>query len=89
MTQPVEDLKIALHESWVRVEFTKVDGTHRSMLCTLNFADIASSHTPKGSGKKENPNIISVFDLDKQDWRSIRSDSIKSWTVERTVTNKE
>lgn len=79
----VEDLKQALNESWVRVEFTKVDGTHRSMLCTRNFVDIPDNHRPSGDGKKTNENVLGVFDLEKQSWRSIKISNIQTWKVER------
>lgn len=79
----MEDLKQALSESWVRVEFTKVDGTHRSMLCTRNFVDIPDSHKPSGEGKKQNDAVLGVFDLEKQSWRSIRLSNIQAWKVEK------
>lgn len=73
-------LKAQLNEGWARVEFTKVDGTHRSMLCTRNFAEIPVDDAPKGVGKKPNDALISVYDLEKLAWRSIRLESIESWT---------
>lgn len=80
----LQDLKQALNETWVRVEFTKVDGSHRSMLCTRNFAEIPADHIPSGAGKKSNDTMLSVFDLEKQGWRSIKIDNIQNWKVEIT-----
>ena len=63
----------------VTVTFTKKDGTERVMNCTLQpevlpLAPIHESNTnspvnfPKV--KKENPNIVSVYDLAALGWRS-------------------
>lgn len=80
-TETVTKLKTALTESAVRVEFTKLDGSHRSMLCTKNIAAIPSTAMPAGSNKKPNDTVISVYDLEKSAWRSIKIDNILSWAV--------
>lgn len=80
-TDTVDQLKVALTESIVRVEFTKLDGSHRSMLCTKNSASIPAASMPNGVGKKPNNTVISVYDLEKSSWRSIKIDNILSWTV--------
>lgn len=77
----LDQLKLALTESTVRVEFTKIDGSHRSMLCTKNSVSIPVSAIPTGTGKKPNDTVISVYDLEKSAWRSIKLDNILSWTV--------
>lgn len=77
----IENLKTALNETWVRVEFTKVDGSNRSMLCTRNFVDVPVSQHPAGK-KKASESVLSVFDLEKQGWRSIKIENIRSWMVE-------
>jgi len=81
MIDNLDDLKLQLTEGQVRVEFTKVDGTHRSMLCIKNFQEIPIESVPVGTtDKKLNENILKVYDLEKQAWRSIRIDNILSWT---------
>ena len=80
-TETVEQLRAALTESKVRVEFTKIDGSHRSMLCTKNATSIPAAAMPTGSNKKANNTVISVYDLEKSAWRSIKIDNILSWTV--------
>ena len=66
----VEKLKTGIYI----VTFTKVDGEQRVMPCTLH-----ETHTPlvesKGT-KKANDNIVNVWCIDKQDWRSFRVDSV-------------
>lgn len=84
MTANIESLKEILKESHVRVEFTKVDGTHRSMVCTKNINKIPASSVPTGTGKKANDTVISVFDLEKTAWRSIKIANIQSWAVEES-----
>jgi len=85
MINDFDKLKSQLNEGWARVEFTKVDGSNRSMLCTRNFAEIPESQVPHGTGKKPNDSVLGVFDLEKQAWRSIRIDNIQSWQPERNL----
>ena len=82
MTPDIESLKEILKESRVRVEFTKIDGTHRSMICTKNINTIPAASIPNGTGKKVNDTVISVFDIEKTAWRSIKVANIQSWSIE-------
>lgn len=66
---------LKMHET--SIVFTKKDGTERKMLCTLLEDKIPSEKMPKNSGKAKNEDSIAVFDLEKQDWRSFRFDSVK------------
>jgi hypothetical protein len=59
------------------VTFTKKDGTERSMLCTLMESGIPNEKAPKNIGKTPSDDAIAVFDVEKQDWRSFRFDSVK------------
>ena len=78
----IDLLKTELNEGVVRVDFTKVDGTYRSMLCTRNFTSIPESQVPHGSKKKPNDSVLKVFDIEKQAWRSIRVENIQQWDPE-------
>lgn len=79
-------LKEVLHgENPVSVKFTKKDGSDRTMLCTLNEQKIPFDKLPKvKEPTEETPTVASVveavrvFDVEKQEWRSFRFDSIKS-----------
>lgn len=71
-------LKFLLRQENVTVEFKKSDGSIRSMLCTLNESKIPVEKSPKNSGRRQNDEILAVFDVEKQDWRSFRWDSIVS-----------
>lgn len=76
-----ESLRLMLHEGEVSVEFTKVDGTKREMLCTLSSAKIPEGQLPtqedtEKSARKTSDEALRVFDLQKNAWRSFRYDSI-------------
>jgi hypothetical protein len=47
------------------------------MVCTLAESKIPSEKAPKNSGKAQSEQSVAVFDLEKQDWRSFRFDSVK------------
>ena len=79
-----DQLSALLHTGECVIEFTKVDGTVRSMPCTLNEAllppptvHITNTDNPidfpaPKREKKLNPDIMSVWCLDKKEWRSFR-----------------
>ena len=76
---------LRMHET--TITFTKKDGTERKMLCTLLKDKIPSEKAPKDAGKAKPEDAIAVFDLEKEDWRSFRWDSVKK--VEFTLGNDE
>ena len=68
-----------LHEGETTVTFTKVDGSERVMRCTLNEAMLPPAEpTESTAERKVNPNVVAVWDLDKEGWRSFKVDSVKS-----------
>lgn len=72
-----------LHNDEITVEFTKKDGTVRKMLCTLQQDKLPKVEIKEGEEKRKktpNPDIISVWDLEKKAWRSFRVDSVKAFT---------
>lgn len=76
-----KDVLISLLKSEiVEVKFNKVDGTERIMKCTLREDSVIPyEKTSKGHEKKVNENIISVWDLENDGWRSFRFDSVISF----------
>lgn len=85
-----------LHNTQCMVEFTKVNGEERLMLCTLR-QDYISQHVPEETKevtegeevkeKKPRPDhIIPVFDMEKNAFRSIRKESITSFKYLDTYT---
>lgn len=64
----------------VTVTFTKKDGTERVMNCTTSPDLVPPIPIVEGVEKKEkkvNEEVMPVYDIDAQGWRSFRWDSIK------------
>lgn len=62
------------------VTFTKVsDGTSRTMPCTMNESLIPANMLSRDSNRTKNENIVTVYALDKNEWRSFRRDSVTSY----------
>lgn len=77
-------LKEALHKSIVQVIFVKKDGTERKMLCTLK-SDLLPAQTDIEEAvqkKTPNPDVLAVWDVEAQGWRSFRYDSIIGFSEE-------
>jgi hypothetical protein len=72
------ELLTYLREGPVEIVFTKVNGDTRAMQCTLSDDYIPSSKKPKGTGTPWSNEAVRVFDIEKEDWRSFRYDSIVS-----------
>lgn len=69
-------LRSHLHFGPVTVTFKKKDGTLREMNCTLK-PDLVKEYEKKTERTKTvNEETCPVFDIDKQEWRSFRYDSI-------------
>jgi hypothetical protein len=56
--------------------FQKKDGTIREMTCTLSESKLPKQEQGKES-KKSNDLSMPVFDIEKNEWRAFRFDSIK------------
>ena len=73
------DLKEYLQNGVVTVVFTKVDGTERTMRCTLSEKAIPLAKLPTTTIEESSStsgSAVRVFDTDKQEWRSFRWDSV-------------
>lgn len=64
------------------VTFTKKDGTERTMKCTLKEDLMLPYEKKTEKTKEENKEILAVYDLEKESWRSFRLDSIKQFAFE-------
>ena len=69
-------LRTLLHEGIVGITFIKKDGSERLMQCTLAESKIPSEFAPKGSEKAKSDEVLPVFDVENDGWRSFRWDSI-------------
>jgi WYL_2, Sm-like SH3 beta-barrel fold len=79
-------LKGHLNSGPVTVTFTKKDGNERIMKCTTNPTLIMFKNTTNYENKTErkgNEEVMPVYDLEAEHWKSFRWDSIKhvSFTI--------
>lgn len=71
-----------IHKDIVTVTFTKQNGATRVMQCTLNPDFIPQTPVdPDAPPKtkrvvKDNPEILRVYDIEENGWRSFRWDSV-------------
>ncbi|NDG31831.1 DUF2693 domain-containing protein [bacterium] len=72
-------LKSLLKSDIVNLTFRKNDGTMREMRCTLRdeYLIESKSTTEPKKPRKVSEDSIAVIDLDKNEWRSFRYDSVK------------
>jgi hypothetical protein len=72
-----EALRHFLTTTAVDVYFKKTNGEDRKMSSTLVPEYIkANKDGEKTHGRKTNPEVAVVWDLERQDWRSFRYDSV-------------
>ena len=77
-------LKGMLHVGPATVTFTKKDGTERVMKCTLEASQLPVVELKEDTKpRKESTTSMRVFDLEKQEWRSVTIKSVKR--VELTI----
>ena len=74
------DLKQTLQNGVATVTFTKKDGSLREMKCTLNSEYLPPQLLQESdvSDRKENEDVLAVWDIESNGWRSFRMDSIVS-----------
>lgn len=82
-----ETLKNLLKTNVMVVTFNKVNGEKRIMNCTLR-EDVLPEVT-SDSTRKKSDNVLSVWDVDRSDWRSFRYDSVTSFQIGEDVSGKE
>lgn len=72
-----QEVRKALHNGIVFVKFIKSDNTEREMNCTLREYHIPEEKQVKGVKRNQPADSIAVFDVEKNDWRSFRWDSVR------------
>jgi hypothetical protein len=80
----IHQMKLALLRNTCEVTFTKVDGTERTMRCTLMtelMPQLAAGQPAEANPRKQSEITLPVWDLDKADWRAFRVDSVKTFVV--------
>lgn len=72
-----DQLNEALSKGQATVTFTKKDGSTRTMKCTAQDGVI-----PATTSTRDVAGVKTVYDLDLNEWRSFRWDSVKSAEVD-------
>jgi hypothetical protein len=67
-----------LQKKAMRITFTKVNGEERVMDCSLQEHMLPETNE---SNRKQNEEVLPVFDINKGEWRSFRMDSITNIEV--------
>ena len=82
ITSAIDFLNKIKVEKMVIIKFVKKDKTDRTMHCTLDFSKIPKEKHPKGVDLAKilklinQSHILRVYDLEKQDWRSVPFDRV-------------
>tara|TARA_R100000008_G_scaffold70364_1_gene47954 strand:- start:529 stop:789 length:261 start_codon:yes stop_codon:yes gene_type:complete len=74
-----ESMVESLHTGVCQVTFEKVDGTKRVMNCTLNQSYLPQTLNESETKRETNPNVVAVWDIDANAWRSFRIDSVEDF----------
>jgi hypothetical protein len=82
MNNQLMTLEEALVSHRVRVDFIKINGESRTMLCTKAAKHIPPDHLPKNHNSKVDPTLLKVYDLEKNGWRSMKIANIQSWMLD-------
>lgn len=90
-TMTYQEIIDTLREGVVNLSFTKVkDGEVRNMKATLVSDMIPADKMPKtdaNANTEKNQLAVRVFDLDIEDWRSFRVDSLLSFVPTVSIIN--
>lgn len=74
-----QEIMEALQQRVVTVKFKKVSGEERTMKCTLLSSIVPPMQNNADrieSERKQNPDVVAAWDVEKNGWRSFRLDSI-------------
>lgn len=82
-----EAIENKLRETICKVSFTKANGENRVMHCTLNESMLPEQIDLEEAvqKKKPNPDVLAVWDVENNGWRSFRWDSLKEFNTELNV----
>lgn len=77
-----DEMKDFLQNSVSNVTFTKKNGDERIMKCTLMPEHLPPAEVKENTEKTEkavNTDVLAVWDLEAEGWRSFRLDSVKNF----------
>jgi hypothetical protein len=73
-------LKQTLVAERMNITFKKADGSIRHMHCTLHADLLPEATAETTSNRKENIDTLSVWDIDKQAWRSFKLENVTDFS---------
>lgn len=79
-----ENVKAILRAAICSVKFTKVNGEERTLRCTLRQEYLPERKEANKEAAKTDaadPNVINVYEVDLQAWRSFRLERMESITI--------
>ena len=79
-TTTAQELREALQHNQVQVQFRKADGSQRVMRASLRAEDLPM-RTDTADASVSQDNLFKVWDVDKQAWRSFRTDRLDGWQI--------
>jgi len=88
------EIEAMLKENVCTVKFEKVNGEKRTMKCTLvknllpavveQIVHPAETRHPQlKKAREQNPNVVAVYEIDTDSWKSFRVDFMESIEVEK------
>ena len=78
MTYDKSTILEAARQGVITVRFTKKNGDERIMKCTLLSEYLPQQKDIEEVSTKENSNLLAVWDVEANGWRSFRIDSVIS-----------
>ena len=81
MAMKKQDIVEMLTKEVCTVVFTKADGSKRTMKCTLKDGIVPAYEKKTDLKKPVNDNVLPVYDVDNEGFRSFRVDSVESIVV--------
>jgi len=82
-----EQIRETARAGIISVKFTKKDGSLRSMRCSLQEKYLPPLMGDAETTTKDNPDVLAVWDIDVNGWRSFRIDSVMSMTISLETIN--
>lgn len=77
-----KDISAFLNSGLCRVTFMKKDGSVRTVTGTLLRDLIPEDKSPKGTDRVHNVEVQPIYEVDLDEWRSFRWDSVISYEAE-------
>ena len=83
MTITASEFATKLNENIMKIEFEKLDGAMRTMICTRRNDLVPEEHQPKNGWNVvgDEATSVAVFDMQVCGWRSVRPASLKAMEV--------